>query len=45
MNYGNSYCSITKCGFYKMSKNNVNYLVYINDLNKDVHNHLCSLNI
>ena len=23
----------------------INFLVYINDLNKDVHNHLCSLNI
>ena len=35
----------TKCGSYKISKNNVTGLFDIDDLNEDVHNHLCCLNI
>ena len=37
--------SNTKCGSYKRSKKIVNGLFGINDLNEDVNNHLCSLNI
>ena len=35
----------TKCGLYKRSKKIVNGLFGINDLNEDVNNDLCSLNI
>ena len=39
------YSSNTQCGSYKRSKNTVTGLFDIDDLNEDVHNHLCCLNI